>query len=155
MIAVEAADILEEQIEDEEMPNYNQSLVCSDIIEQIYDNKTFKAYPELTLDIENGLTPDVCVYLREKTRPIDVNEPPRFAEMPLVVVEVVSPSQNSQALLKKAVVYVDKGVEAVWTVEPILNVVVVTTKNGIQRFYNTEVESEGIKVDFRRIFGEG
>ena len=152
MLAVETAGILEEQIEDEEMPNYNHSLVRSDIIEQIYDDKTFKAFPELTLDIENGLTPDVCVYLREKAKPIDLNEPARFAEMPLVVIEVVSPSQNSQTLLKKAVTYVDKGVKAVWTVEPILNVVVVTTTNGIRRFYNENVESEGIKVDFRRIF---
>ena len=68
-------------------------------------------------------------------------------------IEVISPAQNTQELLEKVVLLVENGVKAVWTVAPLTDSVFVTTKDGEQLFHNQPLESEGIRVDFRQIFG--
>ena len=134
---------------------FNHSNICVEIIEQILENRQFKPLPELTLNVENGLTPDISVYLRENVKPNYARDVTRYFEMPLVAIEVISPSQNIQTLLEKAETLVENGVKAVWTIEPFTNSIVVTTKDGFKRFQNQEIESEGVKVDFRKIFSGG
>jgi Uma2 family endonuclease len=148
----EVEEIVEEQTEEREVPSFNHSFICADIIEQISENKIFKALPELTLDIGNGLTPDVSIYVRNQIKPNFLRDFPKYPEMPLVAIEVISASQNIQDLLEKAQLLVTNGVKAVWTIEPFSNSIFVTTKDGEEIFHNQEVESEGIKVDFRKIF---
>jgi len=148
----EVGEIIEEQTEENKMPSFNHSYICAEIIEQISEQKIFKALPELTLDIGNGLTPDVSIYLREDLKPNFFRDFPKYPEMPLVAIEVISASQNIQDLLEKAQLLVANGVKAVWTIEPFSNSIFVTTKAGEEIFHNQEVESEGIKVDFRKIF---
>lgn len=155
MIAVETEEILDEQFDTEEMPTFNHSNICVEIIEQILEDKRFKPLPELTLDVENGLTPDISVYPREKAKPNFQRDITKYPEMPILAIEIASPSQNLQTLFEKAETLVKNGVRAVWTVEPFTNSIVVTTKEGVKRFQNQEVESEGIKVDFKRIFEPG
>ncbi len=152
MMLAEVEEIIEEQIEKSEMPSFNHSYICAEIIEQISENKIFKALPELTLDIGNGLTPDVSIYLRSEIKPNFLRDFPKYPEMPMVAIEVISASQNIQDLLEKAQLLVANGVKAVWTIEPFSNSIFVTTKGGEEIFHNQAVESEGIKVDFRKIF---
>lgn len=142
----------EKQIEEKEMPSFNHSYICAEIIEQLTETKIFKALPELTLDIFNGLTPDISVYPRDQIKPNFLRDFPRFPEMPVLAIEVISASQNIQDLLEKAEIFVQNGVKAVWTIEPFSGSIFVTTKNGEEIFHNQEVESEGIKVDFKKIF---
>ncbi len=142
-----------EEKEEKEMPSFNHSYICTEIIEQLLQDKSIKPFTELTLDIENGLTPDICVYPRDKFKPDFLNDIFKFPEMPILAVEVISASQNIQDLLIKSRVFVENGIKAVWTVEPFTNTVFVTTsEDNSKRFHNEEVESEGIKVDFRKIF---
>ena len=148
----EVEEILEEQTEERELPSFNHSYICAEIIGQINENKMFKALPELTLDIGNGLTSDVSIYLRNQIRPNFLRDFPKYPEMPLVAIEVISASQNIQDLLEKAQVLVTNGVKAVWTIEPFSNSIFVTTAEGEKLFHNQEIESEEIKVDFRKIF---
>ena len=108
--------------------------------------------PELTLKINKGITPDVSVYLRKNIKPNFSRDYSKFPEMPILAIEVISASQNIQHLLEKAKRLVKEGVKAVWTIEPFTNTIFVTTENSEKKFYNQEVESEGIKVDFRQIF---
>jgi len=148
----EIEELIEEQTEEREMPSFNHSYICAEIIEQISENKIFKALPELTLDIGNGLTPDVSVYLRNNIKPNFLRDFPKYPEMPIVAIEVISASQNIQDLLEKAQVLVTNGVKAVWTIEPFSNSIFVTSNKGEEIFHNQEVESEEVKVDFRKIF---
>ena len=152
MMLAEVEEILEEQTEERELPSFNHSYICAEIIEQISENKMFKALPELTLDIGNGLTPYVSIYLRNQIKPNFLRDFPKYPEMPLVAIEVISASQNIQDLLEKAQVLVTNGVKAVWTIEPFSNSIFVTTAEGEKLFHNQEIESEEIKVDFRKIF---
>lgn len=152
MFAVET-DVLEEKIAKNEMPTFNHSNICAEIIEQILESKRFKPLPELTLDIGKGITPDISVYLRENIKPDYWHDIVRYFEMPILAVEIVSPSQSVQSLVEKAEDLIKNGVLAVWVIEPVTKSIVVITQNGKQAVQNQEVESEGIKVDFRKIFG--
>ena len=44
------------------------------------------------------------------------------------------------------------GIKAVWTIEPYTRSIFISTESGESIVYNGEVESEGIKVDFKSIF---
>ena len=153
MMLAEAKELVDETVEEKEMPSFNHSYICGEIIEQIAENKTFKVFPELTLDIDKGLTPDISVYFREKTKPNFRRDITRYSEMPILAVEIISASQNIQDLLEKAELLVKNGVKYVWTVEPFSETVFVTTENGEEIFHNQVVTSEDIQVDFKKIFG--
>ena len=152
MMLAEFEEIVEEEIEEREMPSFNHSYICAEVIEQVNENKMFKALPELTLDIGNGLTPDVSVYLREKIKPNFLRDYPKYPEMPMLAIEVISSSQNIQDLLEKASKMIDSGVKSVWTIEPFGQTIFVTNKEGEKIFHNQAIESEGIRVDFSKIF---
>ncbi len=47
MMLAEVEEIIEEQTEKRELPSFNHSYICAEIIEQISENKMFKALPEL------------------------------------------------------------------------------------------------------------
>lgn len=149
----ETEEIVEEGTEEREMPSFNHSFICAEIIEQIAKNKALKALPGLTLNIGNGLTPDVSIYRRDEIKPNFLRDFPKYPAMPIVAVEVISASQNIQDLLEKAQVLIASGVKAVWTIEPFSNSIFVTTTDGEEVFHNQRVESEGVTVDFRKIFG--
>lgn len=146
-------EIIENEKEVEKMPSYIHSYICAEIIEQILENKAVRPFPELTLAIGGGgLTPDISVYPRTETKPDFWKDISKYPEMPILAIEVISASQNIQDLIDKSQILIENGVKAVWTVEPFGNTVFVTTKEGKQRIHNQAVESEGIKVDFTRIF---
>jgi Uma2 family endonuclease len=134
------------------MPSFNHSYICAEILGQLYENKTVKALPELTLDIQNGLTPDISVYPREKVVPNFLKDFPKYPEMPLLAIEVISANQNIQTVLEKAEILVHHGVKTVWAIEPFTNTIFVTTASGVEKFSSQALSSEGIQVDFQKVF---
>ena len=147
---IEVIEQVEEEIE--EMPSFNHSYICLQTILQLTQNPAIIPLPKLTLDIDKGLTPDISVFPKEQIKPNFFHDITKYPEMPTLAIEIISASQNIQDLLIKANLLVNHGVKAVWTVEPFTNTVFVTDKIGEKRLHNQEVESEGIKVDFRSIF---
>ena len=150
--------LLEELIDEQDETlgkvfSLNRSYLCLQIIRQLLENPEIEPLPELTLDIDKGVTPDICVYPKAKIQPNFRRDVTRFAEMPILAIEVISASQNIQDLLIKADAMVKSGVKAVWTIEPFSGSIFVTDASGEKVLYNQEIESEGIKVDFKKIFG--
>ncbi len=137
----------------EKMPTLNHSYICSQIMRQLLPNERIEVLPELTLAVGSGLTPDISVYLKEEIKPDFWNDITRFDKSPLIAIEIISPSQNIQDLLEKAKILANSGAKAVWTVEPFSHSIWVTTEKETQLFHNTRIESEGIAVDFQKIFG--
>ncbi len=140
-------------VEEKEMPSLNHSYICLQITRQLLENPEIEPLPELTLDIDKGLTPDICVYPKAKIKPNFRRDITRFPDPPILAIEVISASQNIQDLLVKADLLVAHGVKAVWTIEPFTNTIFVTTRDREEKLTNQIVESEGITVDFQRIFG--
>ena len=83
MMTEELEFIESNQEESEEMPSLNHSIICADIAEQIYANKQVKALPELTLDIGKGITPDLCIYERDKIKADFWKDITRYSEIRL------------------------------------------------------------------------
>ncbi len=136
----------------EKMPSLNHSYICVQILRQLLLNESVQPMTELTLDIGNGLTPDICVYPKEKIQPNFFRDVGRFQEMPLLAIEIISPNQNIQQVLEKASKLVDSGVKSVWTVEPYGRTVFVTTESGEELCREQKLETEGISVDFGKVF---
>ena len=57
-----------DQQRSESMPSLNHSYICIEVIKQLLDNKNIQPLPELTLDIDNGLTPDISVFLKKQIK---------------------------------------------------------------------------------------
>ncbi len=136
----------------EDMPSLNHSYLCSRILRQLFEYPSIEALTELSLDIDNGLTPDISVYPVNAIHPNFSRDITRMSQLPILAIEVISSSQNIQDILEKAERMVKAGVKAVWTIEPFTRAIFVTTSQGENIFYNSVVESEGISVDFTKIF---
>ncbi len=148
----EPEEITDEATGEEEMPSFNHSVTCNRLLKQLFADDKIEALPELTLNINRGITPDISVYLKENVTPNFLKDYTKYPEMPLLAIEVISASQNIQDLLEKSEMLVANGVKAVWTIEPFTNTIFVTTQDGIKKFTSQTIESEGIKVDFQKIF---
>ncbi|MGH8476614.1 MAG: Uma2 family endonuclease [Methylococcales bacterium] len=109
----------------------------------------------VTLDIAGGLMPDISVFGKESIHPDFFHDVLKYPQPPILAVEVISPSQTIRSLLEKARLLNEVGVRAVWTVEPYSRSVFVTTAEGVRLYHGEAVESEGIRVDFARVFACG
>lgn len=145
---------LEYSIQDEAMPSLNHSYICLQILRQLLQNEEIAPLPELTLDIGNGLTPDISVFPAEEIQPNFFRDVSKFPQMPILAIEVISSSQTIQELLEKAEQLVKAGIKSVWTVEPHSRSVFVMTQAEEKLFHSELVENEGIRVDFAKVFGE-
>ena len=151
-VASNKAPLIDRAERNEEMPSLNHSYVCLQLIKQLIVNENIEPLPELTLDIGNGITPDISVFPKTKIKPHSFHDIPRFQEKPTLAIEVVSSSQTIQEMLQKATQLVAEGIKVVWTVEPYSRTVFVTTTEGEALFHEQPIESEGIKVDFSKVF---
>ena len=80
---------------------------------------------ELTLEFVDGLvlTPDISVLPK---RPIDWGrEPARCRDLPVMVVEILSPSQGYATAVEKIDAYFARGVQSVWEINPALRLVAI------------------------------
>ena len=143
---------LEKDKQDEEMPSLNHSYICLQILRQLLHNEKVEPLPELTLDIANGLTPDISIFPKEQIHPNFFRDVSKFQQMPVLAIEVISSSQTIEELLEKAAQLIQAGVKAVWTIEPHSRSVFVTTSSEEKLFHDGIVEDEEIQVDFAKVF---
>ncbi|HAO19311.1 MAG: hypothetical protein BWK80_07035 [Desulfobacteraceae bacterium IS3] len=134
------------------MPSLNHSYICAQLMRQLLQNENIQSLPELTLDIENGLTPDISVFPKDQVRPNFFEDVLKMQQTPVLAIEVISSSQNIQTMIEKAKLLVRSGVRAVWTIEPYGRSIFVSNSDGEKLFHEEVVESEGIRVDFSKIF---
>jgi len=140
------------QNETENMPSLNHSYICSQLMRQLLQDERLQLLPELTLDIDKGLTPDILVYEKDKIQPNFFEDVLKVKELPVLAIEVISSIQSIQSLLEKSKVLVNSGIKTVWAVEPYGRSIFVMNNQSKQLFHEEIVESEGIKVDFSQVF---
>ena len=85
----------------------------------------FLFLPELTLEISpsSALTPDFAVLSKRALN--WGREPARCKDVPISVVEIVSPSQGYQVIIDKIDLYFAHGVQSVWEVNPALKYIAI------------------------------
>lgn len=151
-VPVQVGSLPDGDSQDQAMPSLNHSYICLQILKQLITNESIEPLPELTLDIANGLTPDISIFPKAIIQPNPFRDIIRFQERPILAIEVVSSSQTIQDMLQKAIQMVSEGIKVVWTVEPFSRTVFVTTQDGETLFHEELIENEGIQVDFTKVF---
>lgn len=136
----------------DDMPSLNHSYICAQIMKQLLQNYEIQPLPELTLDIDKGLTPDISVFPKAQVQPNFFEDVLKLQQLPLLAIEVVSSSQSVQEILSKATLLLKAGIETVWVVEPYGRSIFVLTDKTKKLFHEEPVESSGIKVDFAEVF---
>lgn len=135
------------------MPSVNESYICLHILRQLLANDEIEPFPELTLDIANGITPDISVFPKHTIKPNLLHDTPKCREKPVLAIEVVSASQTIQEMLQKAEQMTQAGVNMVWTVEPHSRSVFMTSPDEEMVIHEDVLERSGIRVDFAQVFG--
>ncbi|MCP4110537.1 MAG: Uma2 family endonuclease [Desulfobacteraceae bacterium] len=130
--------------------SFNHSYICTKILKQLI-NTDFEPLVELTLDIEGGLTPDISVY-KETAKPDFLEDQVKYGIMPILAIEILSPSQNIPELVSKAKKMLEAGISWVWIVDTYARTVIVMGKESHDTVHKDVVDSGGIKVDFKEIF---
>jgi hypothetical protein len=69
--------------------------------------------PELTLDIDNGLTPNISVFWKSKIKPNLFHDISKFPDKPILAIKAISSSQTIQEMLQKSKQIVNEGVKTV------------------------------------------
>ena len=120
------------------MPTLNHAYVQKNLLVSLdyRYRKTHTVLSELNLTMPErpDTVPDVAIYLKLT---IDFfNDVTSMTDMPLTVVEIVSPSQSDAEILAKFKRYFEAGVSSCWLVMPSFQAVAVYTEFGKYRFFS-------------------
>lgn len=135
-------------------PSYSHAAITAMIITEINKERRFRAFSELTLLIDNNeYVPDISVYKWLKIDYLN-GDSLRTEEIPLLVTEVLSPTQKPLELYEKAQkVYLPAGVQSVWIVQPLAHTISVLTQEKIRLYHSGLLEDiTGVTVDLQVIF---
>jgi Uma2 family endonuclease len=124
------------------VPSKNHAIVQSYLILALMQHRDkFTILSELSLEL-NGepFVPDISVFSKLS---IDWhNDEVKLTDPPSLAIEILSPTQAVDDLVKKADTYFAAGVESCWIVQPSLETIVVLTPNAKPEFHST-----GLVVD--------
>ena len=119
------------------MPTWSHAVLQQNILFEIRSKypKKYTVLPELNLSVlGEKLVPDLAVF--EGVRGIVPHDLNMVSEMPLLVVEILSPSQSIAELTAKAERYLQAGVTSYWLVVPeLMNIAVSSATGSYQGFY--------------------
>jgi Uma2 family endonuclease len=150
------------------MGSLNHSLAQVMIASLLVLDERFTVFTELSLDIKqhdlskydikakDEIKPDICLYSNEiGFQEFDIL---KMTEMPLLAIEILSPSQGPKELKDKIRAYFDLGVKSCWLVIPDAQLISIYAKQG--GFINfdmrdTEVIDEvmDIHLPIQKVFG--
>ena len=161
--------LIETKNENYDMGSLNHSIIQARLARWLPDDN-FTIAIELSLDaspidlsqfglkIKEELKPDICLYpssvgLRQ------LGDVTKMSEMPLLAIEIISPTQGTDELLAKIRAYFALGVKSCWLIVPALNSITVFSNDKPEEFKNfdkrdTEVIDEvlDIRVPIQQIF---
>lgn len=116
-----------EQERGKPMPSLNHGTIQlrlgSELLRRYEDE--YSVISEVTLDTSPPMTPDLVVYPEIALNWI--HDQIRMTDPPLLVVEIISPSQSVDEMIPKIERYFDFGVRSCWLVQPPLQQIAVFT----------------------------
>lgn len=147
-----------ENIEDQEFDDvgsYNHSMVQANMAYVLKRLGKYSVFSELSLDassidtdklgVAKELKPDACIYPKRRlSLPLDIL---RMTEMPLLVVEIVSPRQGLFGIMQKFVAYFALGVRSCWLIDPVQGTVsVYTSPTTFELFKDGDVKDTVLEI---------
>lgn len=156
--------IPDQEVEEfDDMGSHNHSMVQANLAYLFKLQGNYSVYNELSLDVSNldaeryhvkgEVVPDICIYpKRSLSLPHDIL---RMKEMPLLVVEVLSPRQGTGIILEKFDAYFALAIQSCWLVDPLTQTVHVyhSPTNRVSFSEGTVVDTTtGIEMSLAEIF---
>ncbi|MEN8216284.1 MAG: Uma2 family endonuclease [Pseudomonadota bacterium] len=150
----EVIDFEDEVLEDEEsdMGSINHSLAQARLTSLLDDDERFAVLTELSLDIsqrdfskygvkaKDEVKPDICLYSNAMDfQDLDIV---KMTDMPLLAIEIISPSQGTRELKGKIYAYFELGVKSCWLVVPDARLISVYAKQG--DFKNFDMRDDNV-----------
>ncbi len=81
------------------------------------------------LEASTELKPDVCAYLKRPVIPDGKNDLIKVSQMPDLVIEILSPRQSIDYLVRKTKAYFELGVRTGWLVNPDQKIITVYSRS--------------------------
>ncbi|HEC84503.1 MAG TPA: Uma2 family endonuclease [Thioploca sp.] len=157
-----------ENEEYQEMGSYNHSYLQTRIAVLLSNDERFTPLVELSLDAsqidlsqfdikaKEELKPDVCVY--PKAKGVKERDIVKVSEMPLLAIEVVSPSQSIEEIVSKFDAYFALGVKSCWLVVPTIGSVAIFSARAKYKNFDAQHDDEvidetiGVRLPIRKVF---
>ena len=140
------------------MPTLNHSIVQGNLVFAMKLNyrQQFTFLPEINLTMPErpDTVPDIAIYPKLQ---IDFfNDITSMTEMPLTIIEIVSPSQSDAEIIAKFKRYFDAGIKSCWLVMPSFQAISVYSAFGKYRFFSDNETltdpTTGIEVSLSEVF---
>lgn len=137
------------------VPRQRHAIVQANLIGALLSYKDrYNIFPELDVELNGKLyVPDICVYPKQTI--VWAAEEELIKTAPLITIEIISPTQTIDQLLKKADIYLSAGVGAAWVVVPALQTITVLKPDRSAKSYANGIitdEATGIDVAVDEIF---
>lgn len=133
---------MESLIQDnQEMGSYFHSCIQANLASLLIMSKQFRVLTELSLDIDGiDYEPDLSLYAKTKLGVTHSRDIIKMTEMPLGVIEVLSPSQNIDMMFDKFEIYFEAGIRSCWLILPSMKTIsVYSSLDDYQVFHTGEV----------------
>ncbi len=135
-------------------PSRNHSYFQLNTGYSLKNQKKFSVFSELSLLIDGKeYVPDIAVY-----PPMKINRSKdilKMTEMPLLIVELLSPTQGTQEILDKFEIYFAAGIKSCWLIEPAIGAVTVyQSLDNFRSFVEGDIidNVSGLKLPIIEIF---
>lgn len=126
-VATPLEELTYEQERGKPMPSKNHAIIQSRLVsyfDRAYGDR-LDALSELSLQLpDQKVVPDLAIYLKVEFDPL--NDEISMSQIPLGVVEIISPSQGQEELIEKARRYFAGGVQSYWLVNPTFKLIHLT-----------------------------
>lgn len=134
-------------------PSKNHSYIQITLGAALLVLKNYSVFSKLSLDIGGKeYVPDLCLYPKQVFNPS--KDEIKTQVLPLLAIEILSPSQNIQELIDKCSVYFASGVKSCWLVLPVACAVMVLNNSETATTYIEQLRDEnlGITLDLKAVF---
>lgn len=143
-----------EQERGKPMPSENHAIVQMNLGIELANHREYRVLSELALELDGRpLAPDLSVYPR---RPVDFrHDTVCRTDPPLLVVEILSPTQGSLAVMEKVEAYLQAGVKSCWVVNPPQRAITIYTPDGgLKTFAEGQIKdpATGLTADLEAVF---
>ncbi len=140
------------------MPSKNHSIVQGNLIFELKTryrkSNSFLSEVDILMPEKPNCVPDIAIYPKLEFNFLD--DELAMTEMPLTAIEIVSPSQSDNDILKKINRYFNAGVKSCWFVMPGFRAISVYSSIDNYEFFTSDMtlidSATGIKLPLSDIF---
>jgi len=130
-------------------PSYHHAYLSSRIIAVLSEFKDYSVFSELTLRIEDkNYVPDISLYKKRKIN-FKSGDILQMTEMPLLAIEILSPSQGTQEIIDKFHIYFQASIKSCWLVIPLTeSITVYSSLDNAETFYKDKIFDKQLTIEF-------